>query len=63
MAAVDAEGRTAAVLLAMRGVQERNMQELLVNSAFWTAAAVDHIFAVSCTSSCQWCMAMHSNGA
>ena len=39
MAALDAEGRTAALLLAIRGLQERNMAELMVNSADGVCAA------------------------
>jgi len=37
MAALDAEGRTAALLLAIRGLQERNTAELMVTSALGSA--------------------------
>ena len=51
MAATDAQGRTAALLLAIEDLQKRGMAELLVTSKSWPASVTaphDLLFAVSC---------------
>jgi len=48
MAALDAEGRTATLLLAIRGLQERNMADLMVTSAMGSLQRMIRSLTVIC---------------